>query len=89
MFPNLSKVAKPVPSMIHGINQIYASLVATVADTTLTDMPRKFDEVKSYLAGENSAQAGEAIGWHRSGRFHESWMGLAWPPLKGSETFGC
>ncbi|KAG0146973.1 hypothetical protein CROQUDRAFT_656781, partial [Cronartium quercuum f. sp. fusiforme G11] len=39
-----------------------ANLGATVADTNLTDMPKKFDEVKSYLAGENSAQAGEAIG---------------------------
>ncbi|KAG0139836.1 hypothetical protein CROQUDRAFT_665943 [Cronartium quercuum f. sp. fusiforme G11] len=56
--PNVSKpskVAKPVPSMICGMDQIYASLGATVADTTLTDIPTKFDEVKSYLAGENSA----------------------------------
>ncbi|KAG0139210.1 hypothetical protein CROQUDRAFT_101951 [Cronartium quercuum f. sp. fusiforme G11] len=44
------------------MDQTYASLGATVADTTLTDMPTKFDEVKSYLAGETSAQAGEAIG---------------------------
>ncbi|KAG0141075.1 hypothetical protein CROQUDRAFT_99209 [Cronartium quercuum f. sp. fusiforme G11] len=53
--------------MIHGMDQIYASLGATVADTTLTDMPTKFDEVKSYLAGENSARAGGAIGafWMR------------------------
>ncbi|KAG0142166.1 hypothetical protein CROQUDRAFT_662919 [Cronartium quercuum f. sp. fusiforme G11] len=63
--PNISepsKVAKPVPSMIHGMDWIYASLEAAVGDTTLTDMPTKFYEVKSYLAGENSSQAGEAIG---------------------------
>ncbi|KAG0139549.1 hypothetical protein CROQUDRAFT_101378 [Cronartium quercuum f. sp. fusiforme G11] len=47
--------------MIHVMDWIYASLGATVADTTLTDMPTNFDEVKPYLAGENSASAGEAI----------------------------
>ncbi|KAG0139327.1 hypothetical protein CROQUDRAFT_101724 [Cronartium quercuum f. sp. fusiforme G11] len=40
------KVAEPVPSTIHGMDQIYATLRATIAATTLTDMPTKFDEVK-------------------------------------------